>query len=181
MVYSFRDLTEKGETQYSIRRKVEAGKLIQLQRGYYSDDPNELSSEAYYCKKYPDAILTGYTAFYLYDLTDGIPDYYCLATPRNAIPINDPFVKQSYQNLDTINIGVTTMETDSGPVRIYDLERTLIELVRLRTKYPPDLYYEVLSSFHARKDELDLTKAYDYLAAFKNGKNLFQKIKEAMV
>ena len=181
MIFSFGDLTKRGETQYSIRKKVENGELIKLQRGFYSDDPNELGGEAYYCKKYPDAILTGYSAFYLYDLTDGAPDYYYLTTPRNAIPINDPFVKQSYQNTDTINIGVATMETDSGPVRIYDLERTLIELVRLRTKYPADLYYEVLSSFRTRKDELDLTKVYDYLAAFKNGKNLFQKIKEAMV
>lgn len=181
MIYSFRDLKKKGETQYSVRRKVESGKLIRLQRGYYSDDPNEFGSEANYCKKYPNAILTGYTAFYLYDLTDGIPDRCYLATPRNAVPINDPSVKQTYQNLDIINVGVTVMETDSGLVRIYDLERTLIELIRLRSKCPSDLYYEVLSSFRARKDELDFTKVYDYLASFKNGKALFQKIKEAMV
>lgn len=180
MIYSTKELIRNGETEYTIRIKLGSGKLHKLGRGYYSDDPDELSSEAYYCKKYPDGVITGYSAFCFHDLTDGVPDYYYLATPRNSLPIHDPFVRQSYQSLDTINLGVEIGDNGAGPFRVYDLERTLIELFRLRTKYPSDLYYEVLASLRSRKDDIDWAKVYDYASAFRKEKRLFQKIKEAM-
>ena len=180
MIYTFKELLRKGETQYSVRQKLRNGSLFQFGRGLYSDKPNGRGSEAHYCKMYPNGILTGYTAFTWYDLTDGVPEKISLATPRNALPIRDVIVEQSYQALDTIAIGATTVETEDGPVRIYDLERTAIELFRRRSKFPSDLYYEVLSSLRERKGELDFVKIYDYLSAFKNGSGLFQKIKEAM-
>lgn len=67
------------------------------------------------------------------------------------MPIRDPFVEQSYQSLDTINLGVEIVDTGDGPFRVYDLERRLIEFSRLRPKYPSDLYYEVLASLRSRK------------------------------
>lgn len=180
MIYSTKELIESGETEYSIRLKVASGELHKLDRGYYSDGLNESGSEPYYCKKNPDAVVTGYSAFCFHNLTDGVPDYCYLSTPRNSRPIRDPFVHQSYQSLDTINLGVSIEDTTAGTVRVYDLERTLIELFRLRTKYPSDLYYEVLSSLRERKDEIDWAKVYDYALAFRKEKRLFQKIKEAM-
>ena len=180
MIYSTKELIRNGETEYTIRIKLGSGKLHKLGRGYYSDDPDELSSEAYYCKKYPDGVITGYSAFCFHDLTDGVPDYYYLATPRNSLPIHDPFIRQSYQSLDTINLGVEIGDNGAGPFRVYGLERTLIELFRLRTKYPSDLYYEVLASLRSRKDDIDWAKVYDYAGAFRKEKRLFQKIKEAM-
>ena len=180
MIYSTKELIRNGETEYTIRIKLGSGKLHKLGRGYYSDDPDELSSEAYYGKKYPDGVITGYSAFCFHDLTDGVPDYYCLATPRNSLPIHDPFIRQSYQSLDTINLGVEIGDNGAGPFRVYGLERTLIELFRLRTKYPSDLYYEVLASLRSRKDDIDWAKVYDYAGAFRKEKRLFQKIKEAM-
>ena len=71
-------------------------------------------------------------------------------------------------------------DNGAGPFRVYDLERTLIELFRLRTKYPSDLYYEVLASLRSHKDDIDWAKVYDYVSAFRKEKRLFQKIKEAM-
>ena len=181
MIYSTKELIRSGETEYTIRLKLASGELHKLECGYYSDDSKELNSEAFYCKRYPNAVITGYSAFCFHDLTDGVPDYYCLATPRNSLPIRDPFVEQSYQSLDTINLGVEIVDTGDGPFRVYDLERTLIELFRLRTKYPSDLYYEVLASLRFRKDDIDWGKVYDYAGAFRKEKHLFRKIKEAMV
>ena len=38
MLYHTKDLRESGETEYSIKKKVEAGKFRQVARGLYTDD-----------------------------------------------------------------------------------------------------------------------------------------------
>lgn len=56
----------------------------------------------------------------------------------------------------------------------------LIELFRLKEKYPPEIFYEVLSSFRKIKSQLDLYKLNKYLKQFSNGSNLLLKVKEAI-
>ena len=181
MVYSTHELIKKGETEYSIRCKLQNGSLVKHSRGFYAlPDEKDYIDEAFICKKYPESILTGLSAFYIYDLTDHIPDSFCLTTLQHSFPIRREDVKQSYQERKYFGIGVTTKEIECGTVRIYDLERLLIELFRLKEKYPKELYYEVLSSFRKIKDKLDFYKVNSYLKSFRNGKNLLLKIKESI-
>ena len=80
MIYTTKELLAKNETEYSIRNKLLSKKLFLVERGLYSDEPHSFVDETYISKKYPNAILTGLSAFYLYDLTDHIPDCFYLAT-----------------------------------------------------------------------------------------------------
>ena len=179
MVYSTKELLASGETQRSIKRKVESGELFLLGRGIYSTNRRQPIDEAYLSVKYPHAVLTGYSAFSHYDLTDGVPEFYYLATPRNSPPIKNKEVHQSYQESETIYIGAITCAYKGNEVRIYGFERTLIELFRLQAKWPSDLYFEVLGSFRKKKGEIDFAKVNMYLRHFKNGVKLLQWIKEA--
>lgn len=178
MIYLTKDLLNKGETEYSIRNRVNDGSLFLIHRGMYSDDPNYFYNETYLSKKYPNAIITGLSAFYIYDLTDQIPDTCFLATEQHSFPIRRFDVSQSYQDSSFFNIGKTTIEYEQGTVIIYDLERLLIELIRLKEKYSPELYYEVVGSFRKIKYRLDFYKINEYAKFFKNGNNILQKIKE---
>lgn len=45
-------------------------------------------------KKYPEAIITGASAYYYHNLTDVIPDKIYLATKREATRIRDKRIKQ---------------------------------------------------------------------------------------
>ena len=180
MIYLTKELLKSGETEYSIRCKVKEGSLRQLQRGVYSSEKKHFLNESDICKKYSEAVLTGLSAFYIYDLTDHIPDYFYLSTKQHSFPIRRKDVKQSYQDRSFFDVGVVTKEIDCGTVKIYDLERMLIELFRLKEKYPKDLYYEVLSSFRKIKDNLDFYRVNSYLKSFSNGKNLLLKIKESI-
>ena len=85
-----------------------------------------------------------------------------------------------YQDSSFFLIGKTTIEYDGGYINIYDLERTLIELIRLREKLPPELYYEVVNSFRKIKHKLDFYKINNYASYFKNRETILQKIKEAI-
>ena len=179
MIYSTKELLQMGETQYSIREKVKNRSLYMISRGMYSDNQNELvETEACIFKRYPNAIFTGIYAFSFYDLTDQVPQKYDVVTPQHSFPIRKDDVNQSYQDISTINIGVSIVETKNGLIRIYDLERMLIELIRLKRRYSPEIYYEVINSYRKIKDKLDYIKLNKYAKGFKNGDRLLFKIKE---
>lgn len=180
MVYLTKELLNNGETEYSIRKKVSKGELFSIGRGVYSDEPQPYVDESYLCSKYPNAIITGLSAFYIYDLTDYIPDKYHLATRQHSFPINNNEVIQSYQNPSFFEIGKVSLKHNDGFINIYNLERLLIELTRLKEKYPSDIYYEVLNSFRRNKDKIDFYKINEYSKYFKNGNNILQKIKEVI-
>ena len=181
MILTYRQLIANGENQYSIRKKVKEGVIFLVGRGLYSDRKDPILDEGYVSVKYPNSVLTGYSAFYLHDLTDGVPEFYYVATPYNALPIRDPSVKQTYQDPNYLNVGATWISTNEGKAKAHDLERMLIELFRLRSRWPEDLYFEVLASYRRRKNELDYAKLERYLGCFKNGRNLFERIREALV
>lgn len=178
MVYTTKELLESGHTQYSIRNSVANGTLFLVERGLYSDEPHPFVDEIYMCKKYPHAILTGFSAFAFHDLTDFIPDKFYFVTEQHSFPIRRKDVVQSYQDESTIFVGADKVQYDDGFVKVYDLERTLIELIRYKDKYPPELFYDVLKSFRKRKDELDYYKLNEYLRHFKNKATILQRIKE---
>lgn len=181
MIYTAKELVEQGETEYSIRKKVSNGSLFIVERGIYStNNENQYIDEVYISKKYPNAIITGLSAFYIYDLTDHIPDYFYLSTEQHSFPIRRKDVKQSYQDSSFFEIGVTAKRIDRGDIRIYDLERLLIETIRLKEKYPRELYYEVINSFRKIKSKIDFYKLNKYLKSFSNGDSLLQKIKEVI-
>lgn len=181
MIYTTKELIGKGETEYSIRNKTKKGKLVLIERGYYSDKCNNFfRNEVLVSKKYPYAIITGLSAFYIYGLTDHIPTHFYLATTQHSFPIRKGDIKQSYQESSFFEVGSSVLKIDDGFVRIFDLERLLIELFRLKEKYPREIYYEVINSFRKIKDQIDFYKVNQYLKSFSNGNNLLLKIKETI-
>ena len=180
MIYTNKELQLGGETEYSIRKKVSERKIFLIERGIYSSEERPFVDEAYLSKKYGEAILTGPSALYVYELVDQIPDKFHFSTLQHSFPIRRDDVAQSYQDPSFFLVGKTTMKYGNGSINIYDLERTLIELIRLREKLPPELYYESIRSFRKIKDKLDFFKINKYLKHFKNGELLLQRIKEAM-
>lgn len=180
MIYRTQDLLTIGETKYSISKKVRNKKLYRLERGLFSDTLKFNLEEQLISTKYPFCVLTGVSAFSFYDLTDIIPDKVYVATLEHSFPIRKENVVQSYQSKEYFNIGITSVEYDGGAIRIYDLERTLIELIRRKSKYSPELYYEVLNSFRKNKHKLDYVKINEYASKFKNYKSIINTIREVI-
>ena len=180
MIYTTKELLKNGETQYSIKIKLNNRKLFLIQRGLYSDSKSNYIDEGYICKKYPKAVLTGLSAYAIYDLTDFIPDKFYLSTEQHSFPIRRKDVVQTYQDPSFFSVGIIEMDTDDGKVRIYDLERLLIETIRLKERIAPDLYNEVIKSYRKIGDKLDYFKLNNYLKKFKNGKRLGIKIIEVI-
>lgn len=165
MIFFYKELIKKGISRYEIERKVEKEELYKIERGIYSTEksPNEL---AIISKKYSKAILTLDSAFFYYELTDKIPDYYYLATDKKAAKIENKFVKQIFTKKELLNIGVTKMMIEGIEVNIYDKERMLIELIRYKSKLSYEMYKEIINNYRKIKDELNFIKLYKYAQYF---------------
>ena len=165
MVARLIEWSRKYGTKYRVGELVRAGKLFRIEEGIYADVADAPEVEVILAK-YPASVLTLESAYYYHRMSDEIPDEYHLATDRKAATITDVRVVQSYVPSGTLRVGVMEMSALGEKLRIYDMERLLIETMRYRTKLPYDLYREVVGNFRERRDELYGSKIDDYLKAF---------------
>ncbi len=110
---------------------------------------------------------------HLHGLTDTLPCAYDLATDRDAAKISDKRVKQYFYPSDFFEAGAETADYKGDPIRVFCLERMLIELLRYKTKLPFDYYKEIVLNYRKRLPQLNLQLVQDLaLAAPKSGKIL---------
>ena len=151
-------------SDYYINQMVSAGRLFRIDKGIFSETEN-VPELAVVCFKYPSSVITMDTAFYLYGLTDEIPDQYTLATKREATPITDPRVKQVFIPKELLNLGKTTTDYKGYSLPIFDRERMLIELIRYKSKQPFNYYKEILNNYRRLLPQLNPEKIRDYAEA----------------
>lgn len=175
MIYYRRELNNDEYSTYQLIKLLDDKKLFKIGNGLYSDkkyvNPLEII-----CKKYPNAVFTMDSAFYYYDLTDVIPDYYYLATRRTDTRINDRNVKQVFVPNDMFDFGITQIEVENVKINIYDQERLLVELLRKKNVIPFDYYKEIISNYRKRVDMLDVYKLQEYMSYYKNSSSLYDTL-----
>lgn len=161
MLLSYKECLEKYGTDYKIKKSIEKGELFVKEKGIYSDKRYVPELEII-SKKYSKAIITLNSAFYYYGLTDTVPEFYYVATPKNSRKISDVRVKQIYENSEAFELGKTTIEYNGIDIVIYDKERLLVELLRNKRKIPFDLYKELITSYRKIMHEMDMAKVAEY-------------------
>ena len=161
MLLSYHECLEKYGTDYQIKKKLQEGHLFITEKGLYSDERYVPELEIIK-KKYPNAIMTLNSAFYYYGLTDTIPEYYYVATPKSNRKIEDVRVKQIYENSDAFEMGKTTIEYDGVDITIYNKERLLIELIRNKRKFSFDLYKEIIGNYRKLIHKMDMAQITEY-------------------
>ena len=153
MLYFHKELKEKLKSDYQIQKSVSDKKYYKIENGLYSDQEYVNPLEII-LKKYPNAIFTSDSAYYYYDLTDVVPDYFYLATKRTDSRINDKNIK----------------------INIYDEERMLVELIRKKNIIPFDYYKEIITSYRKKVDILDIYKIQEYISYYKNESSLYETL-----
>lgn len=147
-------------SDYYIKKKIKDGELYKISKGVYSEKRYipELAVVAY---KYNNAVVTMKSAFYIYGLTDVVPDKCDLATTRDAAKISDKRVKQYFVQDDFFRESIETVNYKGYDINIYSKERMLIELVRYKSKLPFDYYKEVLLNYRKILPQLNIQKIQD--------------------
>ena len=163
MLLGYAEIKKRYGSPYQIDKAIREGLCFKLEAGVYSDtgEEDELDIIQF---KYPKAILAQESAFFYQNLTDTIPDLYCLATGMHSSKISDKRVRQCYVAESILPVGVTEIEYAGGKVRTYNLERLAIEVARMKARLPSDIYKEVVLSLRGKAREMYPAKIAEYLA-----------------
>lgn len=180
MIRTWNEIVEIEGGINNARKSIKEGKYQKVSHGVYVDDNVLISELEQLFVRYPRATLTLQSAFEYYDLSDYVPDKYYLVTPYNAHTIKDDKVSQSYMSEEMIEIGRVKVQTKYGYIYIFDLERMLIELFRLKNKLSREYFLEVVASYRKLKmdNQLSLYKVSSYCLNMKNGDRLLREIQE---
>ena len=175
MLYFRSELDKNKYSTYQLNKLIKNKKLFKIENGLYSDqefvNPLEII-----IKKYPNAIFTSDSAYYYYDLTDVIPDYFYLATKRTDSRISDKNIKQVFIPNELFELGKTQIEVENIKINIYDEERMLVELIRKKNIIPFDYYKEIITSYRKKIDKLDIYKIQEYISHYKNESSLYDTL-----
>lgn len=180
MLLSRLDGIRKYGSEYLLLKEVSEGRLFKLEKGIYSDE-RDVPTEAILSFKYHDAVLSGLYALYAHGFTDMAPEIYELATDRDAPKITDGRVKQIFMGRDILFLGAKEESAMGYPIKVYDRERTLVELLRNKASWPYDLYKECIQNARKMIAHLDMGKIEGYAKACPKGDLAIRRLEEEVI
>ena len=175
MIYTRKEISKKYKSTYQINKAIENKEIFKIQNGIYSDE-EYVNPLAIISKKYPNFIFTMDSAFYYWNLTDVIPEKFCLATKQTSIRFKEDDIKQYFVDDEVFELGKTTLKVENIDINIYNRERLLVELVRKKNQMPFDYYKEIISNYRKIVDKLDSFKISKYISYYKNEEILYNRI-----
>lgn len=160
-----------------LTRMTETGEIIRADRGIYILPDGDYDEYYFFNKRYEVAIFSYVSALYLHQFTDIIPKEIEITVYKgyNAHRISGN-VRVRYVTKTIYNLGVTECKTIFGnTVKVYDLERTICDLVKNRTEVETELFSKTINKYVRYKNK-DLNKLYEYSKKMK----IYEKLKEIL-
>ena len=173
IIISIEELKEQGLTLYKINQLVEQGVLRKLNKKFYKNtDYQGEESDFYYAYAYvPAGVICLMSAAVYYNLTTYRPDSVDVAIERKArvstLP-DWPEVNIYYYTNDRFELGIETIADGKNQFRIYDIEKTVVDIVFYREKVGMEEMKEVLVNYLRRKDR-NLNRLIRYAELMKCG------------
>jgi predicted transcriptional regulator of viral defense system len=162
--YLTKELLPDNYTYNRLLKLVKEGVVERIKRGVYyyavSENVNTMIDVE---KIVPGGVLCMYSAWRYYELSVQIPQSFHIAIEKSrkiSLPHYPPITlyywKREYQEL-----GVMEKVINKYPVKIYDMEKSVCDGVKYRTKIGMETMKEILKSY-LKKENKNLTKLIDY-------------------
>ena len=139
------ELKEAGYYYKKIQSLIESCKIERVRQGYYQyvgEDP--FSDIPVIANLFPDAVICMESALDYYGYTDRTPAAWHLAvkstSARNRFHIDYPCVRPHFVQENRYLLGITTAVIDGTEVKIYDRERTMVDLLFHRNKVDSEVF-----------------------------------------
>ena len=177
-IFSTKELKEKGFSQYKVSKLVDEGMLIKLNKRYYENaEYSGEESDFYYTEAYaPKGVICLLSAAAYYHLTTFITEVVDVAIPRKAkistIP-EQPQLNIHYYTDARHELGITTVREGKNEFQIYDIEKTVVDIVFYKEKVGIKETKEVLVTYLQRK-ERNLNRLLKYAELMKCDKTMRQ-------
>lgn len=164
--HSISEMLANGLSYYKINRLVAEGKLKKLNNKIYENmnytgDESDFAAAAAYV---PKGVFCMLTAARYYDLTNYLPDSVDIAIERSMKistlpdwPVLHPwyFPKIRYEQ------GLTLVSDSTGEYRMYNMEKTVVDILYYRNKVGIEETKEILIRYLSRK-ERNLIRLHSY-------------------
>lgn len=155
---------KSGRTEYyKMLEKARRGELIQVRRGVYAT-PEQLEANMIDINSIvPGGILCLWSAWSIHGLTTSMPQAFHIAVKRNkriSVPAF-PQVEVHYYTDKVLKVGVSQMTMDGYIFNVYDVERSVCDVVKFRNKVGLDVCSEVISNYLDRP-ERNISRLMDY-------------------
>lgn len=171
MIISIEELKETGFSHYKINQLVEDGTLVKLNKRYYENTKYEgEESEFYYVSAYaPKGVVCLMSAAAYYNLTTYRPDAVDVAIQRKSkistMP-DWPSISLYYYADERFETGIRTVQEGKNQFKIYDIEKTVVDVVFFKEKIGIEETKEILVNYLRRKDR-DLNRLLRYAELLK--------------
>ncbi|MCD7920972.1 MAG: type IV toxin-antitoxin system AbiEi family antitoxin domain-containing protein [Clostridiales bacterium] len=155
---------------------VKLKELRQAAHGIYVSDDSWTDTLYLLHLRYGQLVFSHETALFFHDLTDREPFPYSATVKRgyNASGLKGEGVSVYTVKKELHGIGVTSLKTSFGhSVPVYDMERTICDLVRSRNHIEIQTYQDALKQYARRKDK-NLRDLMNYAQMFRVEKILRQ-------
>lgn len=161
-----------------LTNMVQKGELERVGRGVYFDSNFDNYDELYFFQLQNKACIYSYqTALYLHRLTDRLPftNEVTVKQGYNAWRIKGSVISHQVKK-EWYELGKDEIKTDMGNiVHVYDMERTICDLVRDRKNQDPEIFSKAWN-LYIKKDSKDIWKLRKYAKNF----GIAQKIEEIL-
>jgi predicted transcriptional regulator of viral defense system len=148
------DLQAAGMTYYSLRNLLEKGLVTKVKQGVYRLENIETDEMMEVAVLVPNGVFCLFSACTYYGLSTFVSGSHHLAIPKKSRVVlpEYPPVQVYYWTDKSHLLGVTTVAVQGGTVKMYDLEKTVCDMVKFRNKVGIDTMKEVLHNYLRRKD-----------------------------
>ena len=166
LVFSSDELQKQGFSYYQITKMVEQGKLTRLNKSYYenADFSGDLN-DFYYVQAFaPQGVVCLLSAAVYYGLTTFRPDSIDVAVSPKAKISTQPETQRlslHYFSNERHTLGVRTISEKKNAFKIYDMEKTVVDIISNRNKVGIEETKEILTNYLARQDR-NINKLYRY-------------------
>jgi len=164
-----KDIVAEGIPKIYQSQLVEKGKLERIAHGVYLT-PDALADKMYYLQRRKPAIVFSHdTALFLHDLSDRDPLIYSVTVPigYNTKNIKDEGLIVFSIRKELYEVGLTTLTTPFGrSVKAYNMERTVCDMIRSRSKMDISILTDALKRYAKRMDK-NIPKLMEYAETFK--------------
>lgn len=160
------ELKELGYSYYKIGKLEENGLLRRINRStfenlsYKGDENDFFSAEAFV----PNGVICLMSAARYYELTSFLPDSVSVAIERKKKVVTLPEwpeIKIFYFDPARMDLGVTEVRDGDNTFHIFDIEKTVVDIIYYRNKIGIEETSDVLKSYLKRRDrQVDRLYAY---------------------
>lgn len=160
---------KSGVSKYKFYRFLRENGYEQISHGMYASKNDWIDELAVIHRRCPQGIFSHDEAFYHYGLTDREPLIHTLTlySGYNAHRLVADGIKVYTVKKELLNVGKTIITDNYGSdIPMYDLERTICDLIRSRNSVEIQEFNSVLKSYISRKDK-NLNKLMEYAKLFR--------------